>query len=291
MGDHGRFQGDDRPAVAQGRGSFGTYVQQRRETAHGGTPRLGAFLWRRTSRSAGLRPRQTWRSAATGRPAQKDELDAFLGPWVLSRPLHREMHLLATTSRIAGGLLQPRMEKPMGWGFSSFPPLPPMLIEQRIDAVVVQAPAKVNLFLEVPARRPDGYHEIATLMVAVSLYDTLVLTEDTSEGLSTPVRCPRTSCRASQPGVPGRPAPASAHRLSVQRTFAWKKRIPLAAGLAGGSTDAAAALAGLNRLWDLGRTFPSWPDSERKSAVTCRSFSPRRPPGVPAAERGSSLYP
>src|SRR5207248_4037878 len=42
------------------------------------------------------------------------------------------------------------------------------------DTLVVRAPAKVNLFLEVLGKRPDGYHEIATLMVAVRLYDTLV---------------------------------------------------------------------------------------------------------------------
>src|SRR4051794_3033246 len=42
------------------------------------------------------------------------------------------------------------------------------------SAVVVRAPAKVNLFLEVLAKRPDGYHEIATLMVAIRLFDTLV---------------------------------------------------------------------------------------------------------------------
>ena len=54
-------------------------------------------------------------------------------------------------------------------GFISHAAPPVMLIERRGNAVVVWAPAKVNLFLEVLARRPDGYHEIATLMVAVSL--------------------------------------------------------------------------------------------------------------------------
>src|SRR5438876_1124227 len=58
-------------------------------------------------------------------------------------------------------------------GFPSSPALSPMLIECHADTLVVWAPAKVNLFLEVLAKRPDGYHDIATLMVAVSLYDTL----------------------------------------------------------------------------------------------------------------------
>src|SRR3954453_1553392 len=55
-----------------------------------------------------------------------------------------------------------------------------MHIAHHADRVEVRAPAKVNLFLEVLARRPDGYHDIATLMVAVSLYDTLELREDPS---------------------------------------------------------------------------------------------------------------
>src|ERR687883_2035558 len=59
-----------------------------------------------------------------------------------------------------------------------------MLSARRADAVVVWAPAKVNLYLEVLAKRPDGYHEIATLMVAVSLYDTLEFKEDASGRVS-----------------------------------------------------------------------------------------------------------
>src|SRR5215470_17700382 len=64
--------------------------------------------------------------------------------------------------------------------FPSLPALPPMLSERHADAVVVWAPAKVNLYLEVLAKRADGYHEIATLMAAVSLYDTLEFKEETS---------------------------------------------------------------------------------------------------------------
>src|SRR5215813_6981103 len=65
-------------------------------------------------------------------------------------------------------------------GVSPLPPRPPMLSERCADAVVVWAPAKVNLFLEVLAKRADGYHEIATLLVAVSLYDILEFKEDPS---------------------------------------------------------------------------------------------------------------
>ena len=63
-----------------------------------------------------------------------------------------------------------------------------MFNERCADTVRVLAPAKVNLFLEVLGKRPDGYHEIATLMVAVSLYDTLAFGEDASGRISLQLR-------------------------------------------------------------------------------------------------------
>src|SRR6185437_16215119 len=60
------------------------------------------------------------------------------------------------------------------------PPTNIMLLRQPASAPRVWTPAKVNLFLEVLARRSDGYHELATLMTAVSLYDTLEFKEEPS---------------------------------------------------------------------------------------------------------------
>jgi 4-diphosphocytidyl-2-C-methyl-D-erythritol kinase len=129
-----------------------------------------------------------------------------------------------------------------------------MLSERQADSVVTWAPAKVNLYLEVLAKRADGYHEIATLMAAVSLYDTLEFKEEDSGDI-------RLGC--DHPALPTGPdnLVSRAAALLRQHTGCGRgarirlvKRIPLAAGLAGGSTDAAATLAGLNRLWGLGLT-------------------------------------
>ena len=126
-----------------------------------------------------------------------------------------------------------------------------MLSERQGDALRVRTPAKVNLFLEVVGRRPDGYHEIATLMATVSLFDTLEFTPDMAGGLT--LLC-------DYPGLSTGPdnLVLRAARLLRERTgctlgaeIRLNKRIPLAAGLAGGSSDAAAALEGLNRLWRL----------------------------------------
>jgi 4-diphosphocytidyl-2-C-methyl-D-erythritol kinase len=117
---------------------------------------------------------------------------------------------------------------------------------------VLNAAAKVNLVLEVLGKREDGYHELVTVMQAVDLSDRLTLEE--AEALE---------LRTSAPGVPTdgrnlamRAAVALREAAGVTRgaRITLDKRIPVAAGLGGGSTDAAAVLLGLNRLWRL-----AWP--------------------------------
>ena len=115
--------------------------------------------------------------------------------------------------------------------------------------LVLSAAAKINLVLEVLGKRDDGYHEIATVLQAVDLSDRLVI-ED-AEVLE---------LRATAPDVPTdgtnlvlRAARALAEASGVDRgaRITLDKRIPVAAGLGGGSTDAAATLVGLTRLWGL----------------------------------------
>ncbi|MEK4563142.1 4-(cytidine 5'-diphospho)-2-C-methyl-D-erythritol kinase [Alkalihalobacillus sp. FSL R5-0424] len=116
----------------------------------------------------------------------------------------------------------------------------------------VKAPAKINLSLDVLGKRADGYHEVEMIMTTVDLADRIDLTETTDR---------RITVEVSEGFVP-----------SDHRNLAWQagdllqkrykvnkgahiyitKRIPVAAGLAGGSSDAAATLRGLNELWGLG---------------------------------------
>jgi 4-diphosphocytidyl-2-C-methyl-D-erythritol kinase len=117
---------------------------------------------------------------------------------------------------------------------------------------VVWAPAKVNLYLEVLSKRADGYHEVETLMVAVSLYDTLVFKEDSAGRFQ--LRCNRQDLSTGPENLVTRAAELLRQHTGCNcgARVRLAKRIPVAAGLAGGSSDGAAALAGLNRLWDLG---------------------------------------
>ena len=111
--------------------------------------------------------------------------------------------------------------------------------------------AKLNLFLEVVSRRPDGYHDIETVFQTVELYDELTFAPDRDgivlEGI--PVDVP-----PGQENIVLRAAKQLADRYAVGQgvRIALDKRIPVAAGLAGGSGNAAATLIALNELWGLG---------------------------------------
>jgi 4-diphosphocytidyl-2-C-methyl-D-erythritol kinase len=120
------------------------------------------------------------------------------------------------------------------------------------NTLQVLAPAKINLFLEVLAKRPDNYHEIATLMVAIDLVDVLDFCPAAMGELSLTCDDPELSVG------PDNLVLKAAERLRRESgciagaAIRLTKRIPMAAGLGGGSSDAAAALAGLNELWRIG---------------------------------------
>ena len=121
----------------------------------------------------------------------------------------------------------------------------------------VSAPAKINLHLEVLGLRPDGFHELAMVMQTIDLADTLVLqtTADAAIRLSTN--------RADLPTDGSNLIVQAAEMLRSRSGFPelgaqiqLEKRIPIGAGLAGGSSNGAAALVGLNALWGLGFSAP-----------------------------------
>ncbi|HHM12490.1 MAG TPA: 4-(cytidine 5'-diphospho)-2-C-methyl-D-erythritol kinase [Planctomycetaceae bacterium] len=135
-------------------------------------------------------------------------------------------------------------------------------------AVVAAAPAKINLFLEILARRDDGFHELETVMVAVNLYDTIELTATDDGELHLECRVPPArQARGLQDGSSRLWAdlPSGGENLAVRAlrllqqasstrqgaSLRLTKRIPLQAGLGGGSSDAAAALLAANQLWNL----------------------------------------
>ena len=119
------------------------------------------------------------------------------------------------------------------------------------DHLVIKARAKINLALDVLYKRSDGYHEVSMVMQAIDLSDKVVLRPQ-AEGISVSTNLPGLDCGPSN--LAFRAAALMADRFGVRLGVAIEldKQIPVAGGLAGGSTDAAAVLSGLNRLWGLG---------------------------------------
>ena len=115
-------------------------------------------------------------------------------------------------------------------------------------------PAKINLTLEVLGKRDDGYHELRSVMQTIDVVDELSL--DRADELSLKIEGPHTASDDDLVLQAARAVEAIAD-IPISGSFHLKKRIPSAAGLGGGSADAAAAIRLLNRQQNLGLTPPT----------------------------------
>jgi 4-diphosphocytidyl-2-C-methyl-D-erythritol kinase len=122
------------------------------------------------------------------------------------------------------------------------------------------APAKINLYLEIIGERPDGYHELVMIMQSIALADHIALrsngTEivrlycDNPEVPLTPDNLAYRAAELMKKNYPKQAANYGGLDITIE------KNIPVAAGLAGGSTDGAAVLVGISLIWELGLTVP-----------------------------------
>lgn len=124
--------------------------------------------------------------------------------------------------------------------------------------LVLKARAKINLGLSVLGPRSDGFHQLETVMQQVSLHDTLVFTPSFADNSCT-ILCDKTELEGPH-NLVSRAAlllkEQACTKLPGVRVMLYKN-IPVAAGLAGGSSDAATALVGLNKYWQLGLSIDS----------------------------------
>jgi len=118
----------------------------------------------------------------------------------------------------------------------------------------IKSYAKINLWLSVGAKRPDGYHDIESLMQQVTLFDYVTVLRDTD----TTQRGVRITCTdrlvpSDDRNIAAKCAMAFLNKYNIDSevSVSIDKRIPVAAGLAGGSTDGAAVLAIMNSLFDV----------------------------------------
>jgi len=135
-----------------------------------------------------------------------------------------------------------------------------MIIDQTSRIIEILAPAKVNLFLEVLGKRGDGYHEIDTVMCPVRLFDRVIFEPTAAPGLELELCLPS---RRTLDDDPAWDIPADSNNLAIRALkllqaklgtthggrLRLEKNIPAAAGLAGGSSDTAAAVCAALLAW------------------------------------------
>lgn len=143
---------------------------------------------------------------------------------------------------------------------------------ESVQSVLVRVPSKVNLFLAIRGRRADGYHDLVTVLQTLSIYDTVKARLDSPNHAAHPAARRFMELAFTQDG--GSRVPSDASNLAVRAArqlmaaigigtsgrdghpdvpmtrLHLSKAIPVAAGMAGGSADAAAALVALNHLWE-----------------------------------------
>lgn len=149
-------------------------------------------------------------------------------------------------------------------------------------SVTRQAHAKLNVFLRVLGARDDGYHDVETVVLPLELHD--VVTVEPADGFAVTVRGSRAAelARAGGEALVERAARAWAHetgRKALEATITVDKRIPVAAGLGGGSADAAATILALDELHGTGL------DTETLLRIAAAVGS-----DVPALTRGGPVY-
>ena len=122
------------------------------------------------------------------------------------------------------------------------------------DRLELKAYGKINLGLDVVRKREDGYHEVRMIMQTVGLHDRIVMERQKESGIRTETNLPYVP--DGEGNLAYRAARLLADEFGLEEgvRITIKKHIPVAAGMAGGSTDAAAVLVGMNRLFSLGLT-------------------------------------
>lgn len=117
--------------------------------------------------------------------------------------------------------------------------------------LTVNAPAKINLTLDIIGKRNDGYHLVKMLMQSVNVYDTVTVWDEADSPIE--VYCNREEVPVTEANTAYRAAQAFLEATKVENPgigIKIKKRIPIAAGLAGGSADAAAVIMALDHMFE-----------------------------------------
>lgn len=144
--------------------------------------------------------------------------------------------------------------------------------------IKIPAPAKINLALDIQDKRPDGYHNVEMIMQSIGLADVITI-KKSDEGIKVTTSNDRLSGGKSNLAYQAAELILSETGVKSGVEIDIKKNIPLSAGLAGGSTDAAAVLKGINKLYQSGLT-----------QVQLANLAARIGSDVPFCLRGGTAY-
>lgn len=117
--------------------------------------------------------------------------------------------------------------------------------------IKVNAPAKINLSLDILGRRPDGYHELSMVMQTIDLYDTVTVTENDSKEIT--ISCDYEGVPCDKTNIAYKAADLFFNYTRIENPgihINIDKKIPAQAGMAGGSTDGAAVIVALNKIFN-----------------------------------------
>ncbi len=120
-----------------------------------------------------------------------------------------------------------------------------------MEAITIKAPAKINLSLDITGVREDGYHFLKTVMQAVTLFDMVTVARTDAPGIM--LSCSRPDIPCDETNIAYKAAAAFFSYMGIQSysvSIHIKKKIPVQAGLGGGSTDGAAVITALDRLYE-----------------------------------------
>lgn len=121
-----------------------------------------------------------------------------------------------------------------------------------MNSIDLKSRAKVNLSIDVPGKREDGYHLVEMIMQTIDLYDKLKITE--IEENSILIKSNSLDIPLNEDNIMYKAVNLLKNQFNIEKgiEISIEKNIPVAAGMAGGSSNAAAVLVGLNKLWNLG---------------------------------------
>ncbi|MGL5258597.1 MAG: 4-(cytidine 5'-diphospho)-2-C-methyl-D-erythritol kinase [Lachnospiraceae bacterium] len=132
-----------------------------------------------------------------------------------------------------------------------------------MERLILNAMGKINLSLDVIRKREDNYHEVRMIMQTLNLYDTLLFEKTTEDGIVILVDCDTIPCDENNLIYKVTKMMFEQFRLKGGFRISLEKRIPMAAGMAGGSADAAATFVAINQMYQLNQSM----DDLKKLAV------------------------